>query len=290
MTQRPRTVQEVLKAATDYLAGKKVDQPRLACELLISRLLNCRRLDLYLRFNSVLSDKQLEAMRRGVRRLAGGEPVQYVLGQSEFMGHVFKVDRRALIPRPETEVLVEQVLKCEPLWQIERPAIVDVGTGAGCVVIGLALARPKALYIGLDTSDEAIELARENAALLAPGQKIAFVAAELSDVVDPGSVDAVVANPPYVPTAEYEKLPVHIHDHEPRIALDGGPDGLSIIEIVVQDAGIILKPGGFLFLETGENQADSVTSLLRDSGFEKIAVEKDLAGKDRVVCGVLSLS
>lgn len=296
MTDSPKTVGEVLKAASDYLAGKGVEHPSLACELLASRLLNCKRLELSPKFNAVLSDKQLAAMRRGIKRVAIGEPVQYIIGQTDFFEHTFKVDRRALIPRPETEVLVEQVLQCEPLWdrggglpneEKKKTIIVDVGTGCGCIAISLAFKNPNALYVALDVSSEAIELARENAAALGVAKKIAFSNSELSDFVEPETIDAIVANLPYVPTTEYEKLPAHIREYEPRLALDGGPDGLSVIRLLVQDAGIALKPGGFLFLEIGEKQGEPVTTLLKNSGFKEIVIKKDLAGKDRVICGSL---
>jgi release factor glutamine methyltransferase len=284
----PKTVKAVLEAGAAYLAAKGIGQdPRHVTELLLARLLRCKRLELYLRYDAELGERHLEAMRRGLRRLAQGEPVQYVLGETEFMGHPFKVDRRALIPRPETEGLVVRVLAYAPLWSQERPAVVDVGTGSGCIALSLALARPAARYLALDTSADALALARENAAALGVGDKVIFAAAELPDVMDAETADAVVANLPYVATAEYEALPVHIRDFEPRAALDGGPDGLSAIEAVVQDAAIALRPGGALFLEIGAQQAARVAALLGDAGFESVTVEPDLAGRDRIVWGAL---
>jgi release factor glutamine methyltransferase len=287
MADTPKTVAGILDATANYLSGKGVDESRLAAEHLLGRLLNCKRLEIHSRSNEVLTDKQLEAMRRGMKRLAAGEPVQYVLGQWDFMGHTFKVDRRALIPRPETEVLVETVLKCGSLWSRQKPVIVDVGTGSGCIAISLALAKPDALYLALDTSNEALELARENAVALGLAEKVAFTNGEMCDLVEPTSLDAIVANLPYIPTAEYERLPVHIRNHEPRVALDGGPNGRAVIELVVQDAAMALKPGGFLFLEIGEDQAAAVSALLESTGFDAIETLKDLAGRDRVVKGVL---
>lgn len=287
MADTPKTVAGILDATANYLSGKGVDESRLAAEHLLGRLLNCKRLELHSRASEVLNDKQLEAMRRGMKRVAGGEPVQYVLGQWDFMGHTFKVDRRALIPRPETEILVETVLKCEPLWSRQKPAIVDIGTGSGCIVISLALVKPDTLYLALDTSDEALGLARENAVALGLAERIAFTNGEMCDLVEPASLDAIVANLPYIRTGEYEKLPVHIRNHEPRAALDGGPTGLAMIELVVQDSAIALKPGGFLFLEIGEDQATAVSALLEGAGFDAIETVKDLAGKDRVVKGIL---
>lgn len=290
----PKTIPEVLKAGADYLAARQVDQPRLACELLISRLLNCKRLELGLMHDKTLDEKRLAALRRGVKRVGDGEPVQYVLGQTEFMGHVIKTDPRALIPRQDTEVLVEEMLKCKALWHRPAggadggrggPAIVDVGTGSGCIVISLALAHPEGKYLALDVSEEALGLARENAAALGVAARIAFERAELADAVEPEHTDAIVANLPYIPTATYETLPAHILKHEPRSALDGGPDGLAVIEQLVQDAAIALRAGGFLFLEIGHDQAPRVTEFLQDAGFEDVAVKQDLGHRDRVVSG-----
>jgi len=283
-----KTVKGVLAAGADYLAERNIEQPRLICELLTSRLMKCKRLELYLKYDTVLSDKVIEAMRRGVKRVGDGEPIQYVTGQAEFMGHVFKADKRALIPRPETETLVTQVLECEPLWKCGKPVIVDVGTGSGCIVVSLALSKPDALYIGLDISEQAITLARENAVALGVAEKVAFSCSELADAVEPGTLSAIVANPPYISSADCEKLPLNVRGHEPRLALDGGPDGLAVIEAVVQDSVIALKPGGFLFLEIGEPvQAKTVPALLGEAGFQDVRVARDLAGRDRVIVGRL---
>lgn len=203
------------------------------------------------------------------------------------MGHDFKVDRRALIPRPETEVLVEQVLGCEPLWSAARPAVADVGTGSGCIIISLALARPDAEYKALDLSDEALALARENARSLGVAEHIGFGQGELCDHVDSETVDAVVANLPYVASDEYEQLPANVREYEPRMALDGGPDGLGVVGPTIQDAAMALKPGGRVFLEIGETQAAAVSELLSGADFGEIAVVKDLAGRDRIVNGRL---
>lgn len=286
MTDKPKTLGEVLKAASSYLAGMQVENPRLLCDLLAARLLNCKPLELPMKYNMSLDDARLEAMRRGIRRLGNAEPVQYITGQTEFMGHVIKTDRRALIPRPETELLVELILKQTDLWQDRKPAILEVGTGTGCITISLALAKHDAFYIALDVSSEAIELASENALLNGLKDNVAFAVTEM-DTVEPETIDAVVANLPYIPTAEYEQLPASIKNHEPRIALDGGPDGLSVLEPVVQDASFVLKPGGFIFLEIGETQGQAVSGILEQSGFHKIQIHKDLNKRDRMVMACL---
>jgi len=279
-------VGDVLRVSTEYLAARNVYQPRQACELLLSRLLNCKRLEILVRFETRLSGKQLDAMRRGVKRLAAGEPVQYIAGEVEFMGHVFKVDRRALIPRPETELLVEAVLECPGIWQEADPLVADVGTGCGCIAVSIALARPAARCIAFDVAVEALELAAENAHALGALDRIRFARGELSDTADPDSLDAVVANLPYIPSPVLDKLPVHIRNFEPRTALDGGPDGLSVISGAVPDAWFALKPGGLLCLEIGDDQGGRVGTLLGDGEFEEVRVHKDLAGKDRIVTGI----
>lgn len=284
------TVRAILEKGVAYLAKRPVDQPRLAMELLLSRLLGCPRLELYLRLDQPLTEPQVEAMRRGLRRVASGEPIQYIVGEAGFMNHTFKVDRRAMVPRPETETLVETVLEWHELWILSdsqtprRPVVVDVGTGCGCIVLSLLLVRPQGVYIALDISAEALDLARENARHLGVADRVCFVAAELPDAVEPESVDAVVSNPPYVPTEAYEHLPLSVRQYEPRTALDGGPGGLAVIQTVLQDAAVALKPHGFLFLEIGADQGDAVRRMAIEFGFTGIEIRRDLAGRDRIVC------
>jgi release factor glutamine methyltransferase len=278
---------EILRAGTDYLARKGVDFPEMACELLASRLLGCPRLEMKIRSGDLLQARLVEAMRRGVMRVGSGEPVQYVLGQWDFRGHTLKVDRRALIPRPETEQLVDSVLACAPLWEQPHPAVLDVGTGTGCIAVSLALERPQGRYIGFDVSEEAVSLARENAEALGVADRLVLVYGELSDLVEPETMDAVVTNPPYIATPDYDRLPVHIRQHEPRLALDGGPDGLQTIEAIATDAAMVLKSGGRVFMEIGADQAERVIALLSAIGFVDAKVTKDLAGRDRFAAASL---
>lgn len=280
---RPHTVGHILKASTEFLAARDVFEPRKACELLIACLLNCRPLEIYVRFESLLSESQVEAMRRGVKRLATGEPAQYIVGKVDFMQHPFKVDRRALIPRPETEGLVDAVLACEPLWKVERPMVCEIGAGSGCVIISLALARRDGVYTATDLSQEALALAAANAEALGATDLIRFCCADLAEAVEPDSLDAVVANLPYIATCDVDKLPAHIKNFEPRMALDGGEDGLMVIREIVPDAACALKPGGALFLEIGADQGDGVTAILSEGDFENVKVSKDMAGHDRIV-------
>lgn len=282
MTGQLKTVRDILDSSAAYLACK-TEEPRPACELLLSCLLKCKRLELPLKYTVVLSEKELEAMRRGIKRLAAGEPVQYIVGAVEFMGRILKTDRRALIPRPETEILVEKVLETESLWRNEHPLIVDMGTGSGCIAISIAAAKPKAVCIGVDISEDALALARENAESAGVADRTHFVSMDLADFLEPATIDAFTANLPYIPTRQCDRLPKHIRDFEPRIALDGGPDGLSAITDFSQDAVILLKPGGSLFMEIGLDQTQPVSALLKDLGYSGISVHRDLAGHDRIV-------
>ena len=288
MTQKAKTLGSVIKAGSEFLSSKNIENPRLLCEMMASRLLGCKRLELPLQHDTILSEKQLDALRRGIKRLIQGEPVQYIIGETEFMGHRFKTDKRALIPRPETECLVQTIIDEEALWKNEKPVIAEIGTGSGCITISLALAQPKALYIAFDISDKAIELAKINAELNGVLGNAAFSNTELGDSADPESIDAVIANLPYIATDEYEALPAHIKNHELREALDGGPKGLSVIEPVIHDASFALKPGGLILLEIGETQASSVKGILEDAGFSNISTIKDLNGKDRIVKATLA--
>ncbi len=283
----PTKVVDVLAASSEYLDQKGVENPGLASKLLLSRLLNCKHLELNFKFNEDLTDKQLEAMRRGVKRVAAGEPVQHVIGETGFRDETIQVDNRALIPRPETEILVETVLKCDPLWKRDKPFIVEVGTGSGCIAISIARERTHAQIVAFDISNDALELARTNVTESGLDSRITLAQADVSDALDPECVDAVVSNPPYIASDEIEQLDVQVKDHEPRVALDGGAGGIEIIENVIYDAAMVLKPGGYIFLEIGAEQGEAVSSLLQDAGFEGIAVDQDLANRDRVVSGRL---
>ncbi len=283
----PMKVVDILTASTQYLQGKGIEGPGMAAKLLLSRLLNCKHLELIFKYDLVLSEKQLEAMRRGIKRVAAGEPVQYVIGETGFMGHTIKTDNRALIPRPETEILVETVLASAALWQHAKPVIVDVGTGSGCIVVSLAKEKPGAHYLAFDVSDQALSLARENAKTLGVADHVTFAQTELGDALEPETADAIISNLPYIPTAVIDTLQPQVRDHEPRVALDGGANGVEVIEGVVYDATIVLKPGGLIFLEIGADQGKAVSTMLRDAGFENVAVKQDLAGLDRIVTGRL---
>jgi len=229
----------------------------------------------------------VDAWRRGLKRVADGEPLQYVIGEWDFRRITLTVDRRALIPRPETEQLVDLVLAARELWASSvaagrgLPLIADVGTGSGCIVLSMATERPQARYVAIDASAEALELARVNAARCGVADQVEFRHGSGCGEFPAGSVDAIVANLPYIPEATVAALDKHIREHEPHQALNGGEDGLDVIRTVAHDAVMVLRPGGWLFLEIGDDQGSAVRELLEHLGLIDLAILPDLAGKTR---------
>jgi release factor glutamine methyltransferase len=215
--------------------------------------------------------------------------VQYVLGQWDFRTLTLKVDRRALIPRPETEQLVDLVLQSPQVRNGEKPLVVDVGTGTGCIILSLAKEMKDGVFVGLDISPEALTLARENALFTGLDGRVLFAESDGCGEFDPASVDVLVSNPPYIPSKVVDGLEPHIRDHEPRLALDGGPDGLDVYRSLLLDAVMVLKPGGGVFFEIGDEQGAAMRDLLEEYGFTHVGVVKDYAGKDRFATGTLLL-
>lgn len=279
-------------AKTDaYLESKNVPDARVASELMAARLLRSSRGFLNSFYEKEVPEKFLEAMRRAMRRLVAGEPLQYVLGEWDFRTLTLKCDPRALIPRPETEELVTRVLK----WLKENPSdeprfIVDVGTGTGAIILSLAAEyKGPAVFLGTDVSEAAVSLAKENAAKCALDGRVKFTVMDgLDDFDEPEVVDVLVSNPPYIESAVCETLDPRVKDFEPRLALDGGVSGLDFYDRYLADALNILKPGGAVFFEIGENQGDAVAKLMEGYGFSDIRIEKDYSGHDRYASAVLS--
>ena len=281
-----KTWGEILALGADYLAGKGVPDARVAAELLMARLLKCGRGFLSPHLAETPSERHLEAMRRGMARLAKGEPVQYVLGEWDFRLLTLTCDKRALIPRPETEELVTRVLghlEARRKAGGEPPAVVDVGTGSGCILLSLAKEfTGEASFLGIDISPAAVALAGENAARCGLSDRVRFAVADgLDDFDEPETIDVLVSNPPYIPTADCATLDPRIREHEPMNALDGGPQGLDFYERLVGDALNLLKPGGAVFFEIGDGQGAALRKLFFDAGFEDIRIESDYAGHDR---------
>ena len=285
------TWKDVLDKADAYLKGKGVPDARVAGELLAARLLHVGRGLLAGEMEKEVPEKCVEAMRRGMARLVKGEPVQYVLGEWDFRTLTLKCDRRALIPRPETEELVTRVLEYlnTEAQRHREHLIVDVGTGTGAIVLSLAKeCGGNNAFLGTDVSEDAIQLAKENAEKCGLAEKVKFAVADgLDDFDEPQCVDVIVSNPPYVETAVCETLDPRVKDFEPRLALDGGASGLDFYERYLSDAVNLLKPGGAVFFEIGESQGEAVRQLMFDCGFDDIRVEKDFSGHDRYAFATL---
>jgi release factor glutamine methyltransferase len=269
------TLGEVLAATTDYFARKGIDTPRLDAELILSRALGLSRIELYTSFDRPLTTAERGGARELVERRGRREPLAYVLGDWAFRGLTLRTDPRALVPRPETEVVVERALAA--IAGLERPLVVDVGTGTGAIALAIADEHPGAEVTATDVSRDALTLAEENAA----GLELEVSFFETSLLVGlAGPFDLVVSNPPYVTGDEIEGLEPEVRDWEPRIALVA--DGDPTLELARQ-ARAVLQPGGAIVLESHEGRARAVADALTQVGYVDSTISLDLAGKERVV-------
>ena len=273
------TVGRLLQWTTDYLKQHGSDSPRLDAEVLLAEARACRRIDLYAAFDDVPGESVRTAFRDMVRRRAEGAPVAYLVGHREFYSLDFRVTPDVLIPRPETELVAEAAL--ERLSLDSTGPVLDLCTGSGCIAGTLAAERPCLVVVGTDASAGALEIARENARALGVAPRVELLQGDLEGPVAGRLFHLVVSNPPYVETAAIERLSAEVR-REPRPALDGGPDGLSILRRIVARAPSMLVPGGWLVLEIGEEQGPSVLDLLTAAGLAQATVKKDLAGLDRI--------
>lgn len=272
------TVLEVLQSTTGYFQKRKVDNPRLNAEHLLAHVLRRKRIDLYLKFEQTLPESDLAPLRELVRRRGAGEPLQHLLGTVEFCGYTFRCDKRALVPRPETEQLVELLIS-RFKSKIACPRVVDVGTGSGVIALTLAAKFPKAEIVGVDISEDALMLARENAERLGLADRVAFLRSNLLENVQPG-FDLIAANLPYVSTEDREKLSREVL-HDPDVALFAGARGDELVQELIARAPSWLTPGGMLALEIGIGQSDALTSALAEKNYRDICNEKDYSGVTR---------
>ena len=275
------TALELIQNTTAFLQRKGVESPRLSIEYLLAEALGKRRLDLYLDYDQRLPEQILEPLRDKVRRRSEGEPLQHLLGSWEFYGRRFKTDRRALIPRPETERLAELMLKQIPVETSSGVRLADIGTGSGVLAITLALERPGLEVVATDISADTLALARENGRAHGIDGRIKWLQTDLLSGVDT-DFDFLVTNLPYIPTAEMATLPREVR-HDPPLALDGGADGLDVIRRFIEEAPSHLKPGAGVLLEIGISQASGVADILQQQKYRDISVEKDYQGVERFV-------
>jgi release factor glutamine methyltransferase len=272
---------EILKKTTEFFTAKGVENPRLNAELLVGHALGLKRMQLYLQFERLLTEPELEKIRPLVRRRAQREPLQYVLGEVEWFGLKLKVDRRALIPRPETERLAELVTQLV----VTPPArILDLGTGSGALALGLAKHWPEAQVMAVDRSTEALGLACENAALLSLESRVSFLESNwFSSLPTDASFELIVANPPYLSEAETAAAEPEVRGHEPHSALISAEEGTADLKAILKDAPRFLIAGGLLALETGIAKHAELLALCAEIGFSRSESKQDLTGQDRYI-------
>jgi len=274
------TVRKVLGWTADRFQQQQLDAPRLTAELLLAHALGTDRLQLYLDLERPLHAEELAGIRALIRRRSEGMPTQYLTGTREFYGRSFSVDPRVLIPRPETELLVEKVL--DFVDAAEGREILEIGTGSGCIAATIAAERPNASVWATDISADACEVARSNLRRLGLIERVGLLKGDLFDPVPDGHrFDVIVSNPPYVRRQELPGLSAEVQK-EPVVALDGGEDGLTIIRRLVGQAKLHLNAGGLLAFEIGESHGEAVLSLLKSEGYRGPRIGKDLAKLDRL--------
>jgi release factor glutamine methyltransferase len=273
------TLAEVLRRSTGYLEQHGSPTPRLDAELLLAHALGLSRIELYTQYERPLDDDELAACRELVRRRGLREPVAYVIGSWGFHGLDLAVDARVLVPRPETELLVDRCL--ELLEGVERPRLVDVGTGSGAIALSLKSERPDAEVVACDISQDALDVAAANAARL--GLDVELHLSDLLAQVPGDGFQLVVSNAPYVSEREMADLEPEVAEHEPRLATVAGPDGLEVYRRLLPEAAGRLVHGGSLALECGSGQAPALVAELAAAGYGQAGIDPDLAGIERVV-------
>lgn len=272
-------IQEVLDKTTRFFKEKNFESARLDAELLISSALEIRRIDLYLKFDQPLAEPELEKCRGMVKRRATGEPVAYILGRKEFFGIEFLVDSRVLIPRPETELMVE--FSHEWIKNLKSPTIADLGCGSGCISLSLLKKNPTATAQLVDASEEALQVARENAHLLQVQERCEFIF-QRAQVAILTPVDLVVANPPYI-GADDAQVEEHVRIFEPHLALFANQSGFQEIYDWTAKSLDLLKEGGRVIFEIGMTQAQQTMNRFREVGFSEVQLHRDLSGLDRFI-------
>jgi release factor glutamine methyltransferase len=284
------TVRELMKSAMEHLQQKGFDDARLNVELLLAHALDLQRIQLYLHFDKPLSPEELKQFRTLFERRLKREPLQYIIGSTSFMGLHFTVDARVLIPRPETETLIEQVMLLCQRYPGNAPIhLLDVGTGSGNIAVSIAKYVRHAHITAIDISKEALSVAEENARINSVDSQIQFSLVDVFDQTEElfrKQFDILVSNPPYVPRDEWEQLQTEVRDFEPSAAVTDGKDGFKFYHRFIGMIPDILKLGGGIMLEVGFQQAEKVARELKISGIDQIQITNDLQGIPRVVSGI----
>jgi len=281
------TVLESIKLATEYLNQKGIESGRANAELILAFIINCKRLDLYLLFDRPLTDNELQLYREFLKRRGMFEPLQYILGKTEFFGLELKVTRDVLIPRPETELLVEEVLN--NISKENDQLILDIGCGSGNISIALAASKEKVNIIATDIDDKSLNLAKENAEKNNVTSKIKFIRHDIlkDELTNFPMYDCVVSNPPYVSKENFSTLQREIKEFEPRHAVTDERDGYTFYRSICKKVSEKIKSKGKLFFEIAEGQCNTVTKIMEQNNFINIIVKKDYQNIDRIVYGEL---
>jgi release factor glutamine methyltransferase len=275
------SVLEIIKKTTDFFAAKGVENPRHDAEVIIGHALGLKRMALYVQFERFLTEPELEKIRPLIKRRAQREPLSYVVGNTEFASVQLKTDRRALIPRPETEELVEHVL-AECQLEADDLRLLDLGTGTGCIALSLAASLPEASVTAVDSSEEALALAKENAALNKLEARVRLLRSDWYAALGAEEpFDVIVSNPPYLTEQETAETQPEVREHEPFRALAAADSGMADLRRIITGAPRFLKPGGLLALETGIAQHGELLTLLQQAGFPEPRSLRDLSGRDR---------
>ncbi|MFA3782054.1 peptide chain release factor N(5)-glutamine methyltransferase [Melioribacteraceae bacterium 4301-Me] len=281
------TVLESIKLSAEYLKNKGIQSPRINAELLLAEILNCKRLDLYLSFDKPLTENEISKYREWIRRRGKFEPLQYIIGKTEFYGLTFLINKNVLIPRQETEILVETILNDYESNGIQK--ILDIGTGSGNIAIALAKFLPNSHITAVDISTDAITVAKKNAQLNSVDKLIQFI---ILDITKEGSIsqlqssyDIIVSNPPYIPLNEYKTLQKEITDYEPIYAVTDKENGFRFYKIISNLSQKLLNKYGKLYFEVGKEQAKFVKKIMIENNFKNIKTKKDYLGIERVLTG-----
>ncbi len=283
------TIGKLLSWTTAYLQRHGSDTARLDAEVLLAHCVGCDRIDLYTRYDQEAGEPVRAAFRELVRQRAAGKPVAYLVGRKEFFSLLFEVTPAVMIPRPDSEFVVLEFLRC--FRDVPDPIAVDVGTGSGNLAIAAATQHPGAKFYAIDISPEAIEVAKRNATRHNVEQRIEFIVGDLLEPLPTGiDYDCIMSNPPYVPSGQIERLPAGVRDCEPHVALDGGPTGLEVAKRLVNQAAQRLRPGGQLIIEIGTEQELPVRETIEQQGlFELLPTIHDYASHPRVVSATRKL-
>jgi release factor glutamine methyltransferase len=282
------TVRRILEWTTGFLRQKGIESPRLEAEILLAHARGCPRIRLYTDFNTPLTDAERSAMRDLVTRRSRREPIAYLVGHREFYGRTFHVSPAVLIPRPETETLIDVALELIPA---DHPAqLIEVGIGSGCIAVTIARQRPLCRLTATDISPDALRIAAQNAARHEVADRITLLEGDALLPLLPATTlfDGIVSNPPYVTDGERGQLQPEIDLHEPALALYAGPDGLNVVRSIITHAPALLKPGAFIALEVDPQQCPTVLTLLKNAGFDHGRIHHDAAGRDRIVQAVFA--